>query len=288
MDSAVSKISFIPKTPLAHEERFFERKRPRSVMGIIAATVLTVIVGAYAGLYYWNIVLAEKIITKTNEINELQKTFTASPYVSEAKMFRSRADLAKELLSQHIVISPIFDFISEATLQDILYESFAFSKNDAGWTLELLGEAPSYAVLAYQSDVLKKKTEELDSFAIKNVTLTQLGTVHFSLSLIFAPEYISYTKNISAADELSAIGVATSTPSLVPEVPPSEASSANIATDIPATTEQAESGEWTVVSGSPMASATTSTTTSLTQEAVGAGNEKPSKLQLLWLKFKFW
>lgn len=287
MDSVASKISFIPKTPLAHEERFFERKRPRSVMGVIAGTVLTISVGLYAGLYYWNIVLAEKIITKTNEINELQGAFTASPYVSEAKMFRSRADLAKELLSQHIVISPIFDFISEATLQDVLYESFAFSKSDAGWTLELAGEAPSYAVLAYQSDILKKKTEELDSFAIKNVALTRFGTVHFSLSLVFAPEYISYTKNISTTDELSSIGVATPTSSMIPESP-SEEPSINVVIDIPVTTEQAESGEWTVASEQPTVNATTSTTTSRTQEAVGVGERDPSKLQLLWSKFKFW
>lgn len=195
MDSPAPKVSFIPKSPLAREESFFERKRPRSVIGTLATVLFIVGIGSYAGLYFYNVSLAQEIVKKTTEINDLQATFSASKEVAEAKVFRSRAEFVKELLDQHVAVSPIFSFLSKATLQSIMYEKFSFTKKDTGWVLDLSGEAPSYASLAYQADVLRKQNTELVDFSITNVALSKFGTVTFDLALLFAPEYIRYTKD---------------------------------------------------------------------------------------------
>lgn len=199
MDGSASKISFIPKSPLVREDSFLERPRPRSVIGGLAVFAFLGSVGAYGGFYFYDLSLAQKINSKTEEVKTLQEVFNASQEVKNAKVFRSRAELAKELLDRHTVVSPVLAFLSENTVDNIYYDNFLFAKKEAGWTLELMGEAPSYATLAYQGDVFRKKTAELSDFTITDITLTNFGTVTFTLNFTFVPSFLSYVKEVGAS-----------------------------------------------------------------------------------------
>lgn len=200
MDGSSSKVSFIPKGSLIREESFLERRRPRSVIGFIAVSVFVLSVSAYIVLYYYNSSLTQVIVDKTTEIRKLQKEFNDAPEVGEAKVFRARTDLARELLDSHTVVSPVFSFISKNTVGSILYEKFSFRLAQEGPTLELSGEAPSYSSLAYQTDVFRKQTKELSSFSVKDIALTKFGSVTFTFALVFNPNYLSYVKNASGAN----------------------------------------------------------------------------------------
>lgn len=172
-------------------------------MGLLAIFVFIASVGGYAGLRYYANNLAKEIVAKTDEIRSTQKEFNNAPQVGKAKSFRSRAALAKELLDAHTVVSPALTFLSENTLANILYNKFSLDTlNVGGKTLELSGEAPSYASLAYQRDVLQKKTKELSSVSIHDVGITKLGTVSFAVTMIFSPDYLSYTKNLNISESV--------------------------------------------------------------------------------------
>lgn len=199
MEGTNPKVSFIPKGSLVREESFLERPRPRSVMGFLAFFAFIISVGSYAGLYFYRGTLEEKIVTKNAEIIKTQTKFKDAPQVLKAQVFRSRALLAKELLDTHTLVSPVLSFLSDNTLTSVLYNDFAFNQGVDGPTVELSGEAPSYASLAYQGDVLRKKTKELSDVSIHGVGLTKFGTVSFALTLNFAPDYLSYTKNHNAS-----------------------------------------------------------------------------------------
>ncbi len=203
MVSNPPKVSFIPKSPLAQEESFLMRRRPRSITAYLAIFTFIVSVGSYGGFYFYEGTLSKEVAKTAESIASTQREFLLSPEINKAKVFRARAELAQELLNQHIVVSPVFSFLSGSTLGSILYDSFAFKRGKGSWELSLTGESPSYASLAYQADVLLKKSKdgEFTSFSMSNIALTKSGTVTFALSVKFAPSQLLYTKQSVAPVE---------------------------------------------------------------------------------------
>ena len=200
-DTNIPKVSFIPKGSLVRDESFLTQNRPRSIVEFIAVFIFVASAGVYFGLYYYEVSLAKEVGTKTAEIKEAQKLFIEAPEVGKAKIFRTRADLARELLASHVVLAPALEFLSDNTLESIVYDRFSFLNNTGGHTAELSGEAPNYSALAYQADVFRAASRELSRFSIEDVTLTKFGTIKFKLKLTFAPDYLSYMKNRNTLEE---------------------------------------------------------------------------------------
>lgn len=301
MDSNLPKVSFIPKSPLAHKESFMERRRPRSITGFLAIFIFVVSVGAYVGLYFYDRSLVQKIETMTDKISTARRDLSRSPVIGEAKVFRVRAELAKELLDQHTVVSPVLDFLAQNTLQSIYYDDFSFKQESDGWTLTLSGEAPSYASLAYQADVLRQKKDNLVDFSVQNVELTKFGSIKFSLAITFARKDVSYTKafastgatEVFTAPEVPAVPPTVSTPAastepVSPVVPPL---SAPAQAGMPATPETA-TGIPAVVApetlGAPMPGWSVAPVEGAPAGVATAIPEAPSAWSAFWSRFKFW
>ncbi len=288
MDGSNPKVSFIPKGSLVREESFLERRRPRSAIGFIAGVVFVLVTGAFAGLYYFNDKLNQHVAEKTDEINKAQQEFKNAPEVGEARVFRARADLARELLNAHTITSPIFKFLSKNTTENILYDKFSFKKGAEGGVVELSGEALTYASLAYQADVLRDK-KEISNFSISNITLTKFGTISFSITMVFAPEYLLYTKNISSTGSNKAQGDAPADASVSTVTSPDlKTEDMTSLTAVVATSTLVEEQASPLPSGNigsdfqmaPLDAATTSV------DVKETGTQ--AVLKSLWLKFKFW
>lgn len=196
MNGDTPQISFIPKNPLTENDVFIARQRPRSVLGLLAGFLFLASVGAYIGLYLYEDILLENIQKKTAEIDEIQNAISSSPELGQAKVFNARADLARMLLSKHIIVSPIFGFLSKNTLGSIFYGDFSFKDEEGILTLTLSGESPNYSSLAYQADVFRA-SNNLASFSVEKVELTKSGSVSFDFSMVFNPEFLSYEKSVS-------------------------------------------------------------------------------------------
>lgn len=277
MDSTIPKVSFIPKGSLVRETSFLERRRPQSAIGFIAGFVFVASVGSYAGLYFYSNFLEEKVVAKTDEINLIQQKFSDAPQISKAQVFRSRAELARELLDNHTVVSPVLTFLSENTIESILYEKFSFARGTDGAMVELTGEAPTYMALAYQGDILRKKTKELSKFEIGSVSLTEFGTVTFTLSLAFMPGYLSYSDNLNRIEStsfqegvLDALGQSMGTSTISNDV------SSNIATSTEKKTDTSRAQNAQKIKAE--AGATTPP----------AEKQPESVLKSIWSRFKFW
>jgi len=298
MDGTNPKVSFIPKGSLIREESFLERRRPRSVIGVIAISIFILSIGTYAGLYYYNDLLGQSIAEKTDEIKKAQREFSSTPELNEAKVFRARADLARELLNAHKVVSPVFAFLSKNTTESILYNKFSFKNGADGLVLELSGEAQTYSALAYQADVLQGQTAEISKFSVNDVVLTKLGTITFVLVLEFNPEYLLYISNKSSLTDVTPTpALAIGAPDIVISVPKSTVSTTSTTTlkavpDYPV--EAPSSGgtevDSTVDSGAnSLANDWTVTSRDVaTTSAAVKNTEEQSVLRGLWSKFKFW
>ncbi|MBI5798388.1 MAG: hypothetical protein HZB10_00460 [Candidatus Yonathbacteria bacterium] len=296
MDDTTPKVSFIPKGSLVREESFLERRRPRSVAGFIAIIAMAASIGTYAGLYLYDKNYIERDVDLlTGKIIRARQKFSATTQVGEAQLFSSRVGIAKELLNSHTVVSPIASFLAENTVSSILYDDFSFSR--AGATgipkLQLTGEAPSYASLAYQRDIFRNK-KELTDFSIGNVSLTHFGTVTFSLSLTFDPAFLSYSENLRLA------GMDVSLPSET-SVLDTEGSTFESAAQDGSTTTQSTYEPPIQQEKAPSPEQATSTTTGVTSESFDSvatvspaetsgmvPESNPSILRSLWQKFKFW
>ncbi len=306
-NNTAPKISFIPKGSLIREETFLERPRSRSAIGIVAIFVFIISAGSFAGLYFYNNLLNDQVATKLDQIQSIQKVFSDSPQVDKAKNFRSRAEIIQGLLDGHTTVSPILDFLSANTLTSIMYTKFSFTRENGVFTVELNGEAPTYAALAYQREVLKGKTTELQSSTISNVSLTPFGTVSFSLELVFNPAYLSYVKNINT---VTPTAFATTSESAIVSPTPVASQGTNVIVPtttgiIPNFTASSSSGVNEVVSPTSSASSSVnniemSATTTLgastgSNAAVNSSEsnvvtpaQKPSFWSSFWSWFKFW
>ncbi|MDD5152746.1 MAG: hypothetical protein PHS95_01960 [Candidatus Pacebacteria bacterium] len=200
------KFSFIPKSSFGQEESFIGRKRPRSIIEFIASVCFVLSIGLFAGLYLYNISVTKQVSNKQKEIDATEVYDQAG--IDKATSFRTRVELAQTLLNAHLAVSPIFNFLTQNSLNSIYYSDFSFKKEADNWVLDLTGEAPSYSSLAYQTDVLQKNItennkKELSSFELSNVTLTKFGTVAFALKVTFTPRYLSYTRTLYTPPEPS-------------------------------------------------------------------------------------
>lgn len=280
MDGSNPKVSFIPKGSLVREESFLERRRPQSAIGFLSAFVFLASIGSYAGLYYYNDSLNKIVAEKTIEIKKAQKEFSDAPEVAEAKIFRTRADLAKALLDSHTVTSPVFAFLSKNTTESIFYSKFSFKGEASGATLDISGEAPNYAALAYQADVFRTKTKELSGFSVSNVSLTDFGTINFSFSMRFTPSYLLYVQSVSGAEG----GAPQATEAATPPAP-------MVTTPVGVSVQDGLASSSATSSISPVntqggtPALLGSTSVSTTSVATPA---KQSFLMTLWSKFKFW
>lgn len=283
MEGTTPKVSFIPKGSLVRETPFLERRRPRSVVGLVAGLVFTVSVGSFAGLSFYNDFLGKQVVAKTGEINLIRQKFSDAPQISKAQVFSSRAELAQDLLTRHTVVSPVFTFLSNSTIESIFYDKFSFVHDTDKMTLELSGEAPTYAALAYQEDVLRKKTKELSKFTVSNVSLTSFGTVAFTLLLTFTPEYLSYNSSLNRIDESFSQWEATATTSTQQMGTSTVLTGASLGAKIDTATSTAvktATGTVAIEDTAPVQKKEEST------EASSAG--KQSAMKSFWSQFKFW
>lgn len=286
MDGSNPKVSFIPKGSLVREESFLERRRPQSAIGLLAGIVFVLVVSAFVGMYYYNNKLNLVIVEKTAEIDTAKQKFKDVPEVAEARVFRARVDLANELLNSHKIVSPVFVFLADNTTESVLYDRFSFKNDSSGATLDLGGEAQNYASLAFQADVLRGKTDELQKFSIDNIALTKFGSITFSLTLVFKPDFLLYTKNVSGSGTAKIEDVepavepapAVALPVSEIETSPVTAQDITVPSGTPSeTVTDSLSGDWTAVSQEASTTTTASTAT---------GEE--SMLRKLWSNFKFW
>jgi hypothetical protein len=209
-----TKISFIPQKPLIKRER--SRVLSVNLFLFFSSFLFFVTLAAYAGLYFYNINLEKTLVEKKEELALEKEKIDPKDIIKESQELQTRIINAKKLISEHIIISPIFGFLEEITLKSISFDSLSFTKEAEGGSLraaptptsplapqkttglgvvEITGQAPNYASLAYQSDVLKeemKKGDKIKKFSISNMSLDESGNILFNLKISFNLPFLSY------------------------------------------------------------------------------------------------
>ena len=150
------QTSFIPKKPLAQERKVHVTSV--SVLGFLTTVIVLVAVFSYVGLYLYQKNLETKIAGMTAEFSTKSKIFDDN-LVTKMTNLNKRFLSAQEILANHLVVSPLFDFLGKSALKSVQYSTFDFNvARNAGAVsqidVKISGKAKNYESIANESDEL--------------------------------------------------------------------------------------------------------------------------------------
>ena len=201
------QTSFIPKKPITSSIQ----SEPESGHGVsllmtigmfIFIVSLLVAGGAYGLTLYLASQKTSYVKTLTTQMAQFQ-----TDDLKRFKIMNTKIDLAKQLLSQHILTSYIFDDVGNLISDKVRFTSMDISAPDVGKpiTIHITGYGLNYEVVAWQSDVLGM----LEQKGLRDVVLSPVitnpaknstnGTVSFDFTATINPSKISYEVTAPAA-----------------------------------------------------------------------------------------
>ena len=150
--------SFIPKRPI--ESSIISAPRRSGSVGLLSLITFVVVVGtgvAFAGVYLYQQQLISQKSKLEQSIREAQDGI-GTEFVSDMKRLDARIAGVKDLLKNHVVVTPIFEALEASTLRSVQYKDFNYTiKSDPSTkasivSVDLTGTAKNYATIALQSD----------------------------------------------------------------------------------------------------------------------------------------
>jgi len=172
------QTSFMPKKPAVEE-----RVRPERSIGLL--TLVSIIVFFVSlliagGLYGYKIMLVKNVAGLKSDLDRAKAAFEPS-VLNNIQKLEKKINASKEILSNHVLISPVFDILSQTTLKTVRYTKFSYVPAQGKYNILLSGQARSYRSVASQADVLGKD-KNISNPIFSNLKLDNLGNVNFDLS----------------------------------------------------------------------------------------------------------
>lgn len=193
--------SFIPKGPVSSASAptaasFRRAPVQRDFFAVIASALFTLSLIFAIGVFGYKYYLNYRIAGLGREL-EAARAALEPKTVDELVRLDERIVSTQELLANHRIISPVFDFLQQATPQSVRYTGFQFNSTEKGLELALKGEARSYSALAVASDIITNKSPQFKNAVFSDLILDPKGNVTFSLSMRVDPSALSFGRSVS-------------------------------------------------------------------------------------------
>jgi len=186
------QTSFIPKTTLEPIAGPSVHK-PLGFFSFVTSIIFFITVLVAGGAFGWHKYLETNKEKLKASLETNVKSFEPQT-LDEYVRLDNRIDSSKMLLSKHVAVSYIFDFLSENTIQSVKFNDFKYEIGlDGGATLSMNGDAKSYNAVAYQAEVFAKE-RSLKTPLFSNLDLDTFGNVIFNFSTQVDPGFITYTR----------------------------------------------------------------------------------------------
>jgi hypothetical protein len=185
------QTSFIPKKPMIEKRAITSESLGfLSVIGIFLLITVLILTG---GLYFYKNVLAKNISTMESNLNLAKNRFEPAK-IAELQLLDKRLRASSEILSKHIVVTPIFKILQDITMKTIRYTKFSYSvgsDKESGVKIKMTGVAVGYSSVALQSDLFTKNKNLIDPI-FSNLVLDDKGNVTFDLEFSVDPTLVDY------------------------------------------------------------------------------------------------
>ncbi|MCE9585478.1 hypothetical protein K8Q94_02555 [Candidatus Nomurabacteria bacterium] len=189
------QTSFIPKKPMIEERS--ASSRPIGIFTVLSLFVFFIIILASAGLYFYKGMLQTNITKMQNDLILAKNRFEPQK-INQLQILDKRLNASKEILANHVSISPIFEILSQSTLKNVRYTKFSYSAGDdkkSKISVKMSGQALGYRSIALQSDLFSKNKMIIDP-VFSNLSLDDKGNVLFDLDFSVDPTLLNYKQMI--------------------------------------------------------------------------------------------
>jgi len=195
MENNSFQTSFIPKKPITST---ISSREPISLFSIIATFLLVVSIIAPIGLYFYKTYLTNRKTSLAAQLLAGRDSFEKNT-IDELNLFNKRIEVSKQVLSKHIVLSPVFTLLGDITIPTIQYTKFTQTTTLTGFSVEMEGLALDYKSIALQSDVFSSaQGSAFKNVLFYNLTKDQNNNISFNLKFEIDPSLLNYQKNLSA------------------------------------------------------------------------------------------
>jgi hypothetical protein len=202
------QTSFIPKTPIVSGSSSFTggAKVSVNILGTFVVLFFITSILASVGVFGFTYYLKSQIESSNTALSEARAAFDSS----ENKNILLVSDQLKSirvLLTNHKVVSPLFQILEKETLPTVKLTSFVFNRDaiSGGVFVNIKMEAQNYASLAQQSKLFIE-SKAFKSIDFSGATLTDVGTVETTIKAMINPDitlYINKLQTLSVVSNIS-------------------------------------------------------------------------------------
>jgi len=189
------QTSFIPKKPMIET-----RAAPKRAIGpfmIVAVFIFLSVAIASGGLYLYRESLKQNLAKMKSDLNIASNSFEPAK-ITQLGTLDKRLSAAKEVLGEHVAISPVFQMLESLTLKTIRFTDFSYSlaEDKSGKILvKMSGLGVGYRSIALEADLLTKN-KNLINPVFSNLSLDEKGNVLFDLNFMVDPGFVNYEQII--------------------------------------------------------------------------------------------
>jgi len=175
------QTSLIPKRPENEGRSLSQARKPGTWFYWVSVFIFFAAIFAAAGLFGYERYLLSQIAQKKQLIDVEVKAFDKQ-LTETLTVAKERIDAGEEIISNHLAVSLFFNLLEDLTARGVYFSEFDFKTPEEGPVAFIAqGEAPSYAVLAFQSDVLKD-SEYIIRPQFSEINLNEKGRIDFKLT----------------------------------------------------------------------------------------------------------
>lgn len=191
------QTSFIPKKPVI--EQRVTPVRSVNALTVISIFILFAVLLGTGGLYFYKKTLEKNIAKMESDLNLARNRFEPSK-LTELQLLDKRLRASTEILSNHIVVTPVFQILSNLTMKTVRYTRFSYDTGDEKnprVNIKMSGIAVGYRSIALQSDLFAKEKNLINPI-FSNLTLDPSGNVQFDLEFSVDQAFVNYKQNVLA------------------------------------------------------------------------------------------
>jgi len=189
------QTSFIPKKPIIESR---SADSGISLFLLLSIILFIVAVALAGGVWLWRNALIAQIEKDKIDLVAAKDSYeegTINPLIR----LNDRIEESKNLLAQHLAVSPVFIMLEKNVLKNVRLKSMKFSYAGSDKIkVDLSGTAASYDALSKQSDAFG--SENLRKFIstpiISEFSPTPDGTIFFNFTAVINPSLVSYENTV--------------------------------------------------------------------------------------------
>ncbi len=218
------QTSFIPKKPITTSGN--TSRPPTSIFTVLAFFVMIVVGAASVGLFFYKSYLIKQKEVFSSTLEKVRDSFEKDT-IDELELYDKRVFAAKQVLSNHLVFSPMFASIGNLTIPSIQYTKFDQQSTPQDFTVKMTGVATDYKSIALQADVFNTaRGRSFKNVVFSNLNRDKNGKITFDIEFTVDPALLSYEKN-TALEQIQA-KIEASVPTFIPTTETPSATDSNI------------------------------------------------------------